>query len=169
MANLTTKRLARAGIIASLYILLSLVTFGFSSGAIQLRLSEGLTLLPLLFVEAIPALFVGCLLSNLIMGCALIDVFVGSTITLVAGFLTYVVGKTLPKASVKLVVGGLFPVLLNALLLPLVWKYCYGLEYLYVIQFCILLASQSLSVYALGVPIHLSVTKLKNKGVKFLE
>ncbi len=169
MSKITTKRLARAGIIASLYVVLSLVTFGFSGGAIQLRLSEGLTLLPLLFVEAIPALFIGCILSNLIIGCALLDVFLGALITLVAGFLTYVMGKIVPKPSLKVFLGGLFPVVCNAFLLPLIWSVCYGLEYIYIIQVCILIATETLSVYAVGVPINLAVNRLRDKGADFLK
>ena len=102
MAKITSKRLARAGIIASLYVVLSLATFGFSSGAIQLRLSEGLTILPLIFPEAIPALFIGCMLSNLISWCALIDIFLGAVVTLMAGFMTYVIGKIVPNISLRL-------------------------------------------------------------------
>lgn len=169
MAKITSKRLARAGIIASLYVVLSLATFGFSSGAIQLRLSEGLTILPLIFPEAIPALFIGCMLSNLISGCALIDIFLGAVVTLMAGFMTYVIGKIVPNISLRLFLGGIFPVIFNALLLPLIWKYCYGLEYAYIIQACFLLVSQGLSVYAVGVPINLSVERLKKNGAKFLE
>lgn len=169
MTKITSKKLARAGIIASLYVVLSLVTFGFSSGAIQLRLSEGLTILPLIFPEAIPALFVGCMLSNLISGCALIDIFLGAFVTLMAGFATYVIGKIVPNIGLRLFLGGLFPVIFNAFLLPLIWKYCYGLEYAYIVQACFLLASQAISVYAVGVPINLSVERLRKKGAKFLE
>lgn len=157
------KKLTRAGIIASLYAVATLIVFPVASGAIQFRLSEALTLLPLLFVEAIPALFVGCLVSNIITGCALIDVLLGSLITLVSAVLTFAVGKLIRKTWLKTTVGGLFPVLLNALLLPLIWEYCYGAAYVYHVQVAFLLIGQSVSVYAVGVPLVLRFKKIFKK------
>ena len=69
MRKTVTLLLARAGIIAALYAVLSFAVFPVASGAIQFRVSEALTLLPLLYVEAIPALFVGCIAVNLLTGC----------------------------------------------------------------------------------------------------
>ena len=95
MFSLQGKRLTRAGVIAGLYTVTTLITMPIASGAIQIRLSETLTLLPLLFPEAIPALFIGCFLSNLLSGCALLDVVFGSLISLDAGISTYLFGKVL--------------------------------------------------------------------------
>ena len=165
-----TLKLVRAGVIAGLYIVLSLVTLSVSGGAIQIRASEGLTLLPLLLPEAVPALFVGCLLFNFISGLALYDVVLGSLVTLVAGVLTYLVGKIIKNKWVKIIVGGLFPVLLNALLLPVFWYYFAGeLEYVYLLSVAFLTISQSVSVYAVGILIYLSLEKLKDKNLGFLE
>ena len=170
MFSLQGKRLTRAGVIAGLYAVTTLITMPIASGAIQIRLSEALTLLPLLFPEAIPALFIGCFLSNLLSGCALLDVVFGSLITLVAGILTCLFGKVLKNTALKLVVGGAFPVLLNAFLLPVIWVYCYGaLEYLYFMQATFLIIGQVISVYALGVPIYLQINKLKDKHIRFFE
>ena len=164
----TTKIIVRAGLIAGLYVVLSLLTLPVASGAIQFRLSEALTILPLFFIEAVPALFVGCMLSNLITGCAIFDIVFGSLITLVAGFFTYLCSKAIKIIGLKIFVGGLFPVLLNALLLPVVWVYCYGaLEYIYIIQSVILLVSQSVVIYLLGTPTYLGVRKMKENGIKF--
>ena len=163
-----TKVLTRAGIIACLYVVLSLVTFGFNGGAIQLRLSEGLTILPLFFVESIPALFVGCLLSNLISGLALIDVIFGALITLLAGVFTYLVGKLVKRKDFKVLLGGIFPVILNALLLPVIWKFCYELEYIYSVQALFLFCSQCISVYGLGTPTFFTIKRLRDKDVSFL-
>lgn len=158
--NVSLKRLTRAGIIAALYTVATLIVFPVASGAVQFRLSEGLTLLPLLYFEAVPALFVGCLVSNLITGCALLDIIFGSLITLVAAFITYLVGRFIKKKVLSIIIGGIFPVLLNALLLPLIWVYCYGAEYVYFLQVCFLLLGQTVSVYAVGVPLILSVRKM---------
>ena len=167
---MNTKKLARAGIIASLYVILSLITFPVASGAIQFRLSEALCVLPLIFIEAVPALFVGCALSNLITGCALFDVLFGSLVTLFSAVLTFIFGKIIKNTPLKITVGGFFPVIFNALFLPLIWVWCYGaLEYMYVYQALFLFISQSISIYALGTPLFLSVIRLKNKGLRFFE
>ncbi len=168
--NGNTKKLSRAGIVAGLYVLLSLITFPVASGAIQFRVSEALCILPLIFPETTIALAIGCMLSNLITGCAPLDIVFGSAITLVAGALTLCFGKTVKNTAVKILVGGLFPVLLNALFLPLIWIWCYGvIEYMYVIQVVFLIVSQSVSIYALGTPLYLAVRKIKQKSVGFLQ
>ena len=165
-----TKKLARAGIIASLYVILSLITFPVASGAIQFRLSEALCILPLLFIEAVPALFIGCALSNLITGCAIFDVIFGSVITLTAAAITFIFGKIIKNLPIKIILGGFFPVVLNAFLLPLIWVWCYGaLEYMYLLQATFLIVSQSVSIYALGTPLYLAVDKFKKKGLRFFE
>ena len=155
-----TKKIVRAGIVGGLYVVLSLITLPIASGAIQFRISEALTLLPLFFVEAIPALFVGCMLSNLITGCMALDIILGSLITLVASILTYMVGKFIKQGWLMVCLGGLFPVILNAIFLPVIWLVCYGaLEYVYYLQVIFLLISQSLSVYLLGTPMYFSLKK----------
>jgi uncharacterized membrane protein len=162
-----SKKFARAGIVAGLYVALSLITFPVASGAIQFRIAEGLTVLPLIFPETAIGLFVGCMLSNLITSAAPWDILLGSLITLVAGLCTLLIGRLVKKTALKLLLGGLFPVLLNAFLLPVVWILCYGgLEYLYILQVLFLLISQSVSVYAVGTPLYLSVKRLKDKGYK---
>lgn len=164
MFKFSTKSLALSGMIAALYVALSLITFPVASGAIQIRLSEGLTLLPLIMPEAIPAVFIGCMLSNLITGCAVFDVLIGSLITLVAGILTYFIGKLIRKTAIKIFVGGLFPVLLNAFFLPLIWYFCYGeMEYVYILQATFLIVSQSVSVYAVGSVCYLVTKRYLNR------
>ena len=160
------KMIVRAGIIAGLYVALTFLVFPVASGAIQFRASEALTLLPLIFVESVPALFVGCMISNIITGCALYDVIFGSLITLVAGILTYLVGRLIRKTPLKLFLGGLFPVILNAVFLPVIWYFCYGeLEYLYILSVLFLLVSQSVCIYALGIPLYFATEKLHSKGI----
>lgn len=165
MKKITTKQISKAGIVGALYVVLSLATFSFSGGAVQLRLSEALTILPLIFIESVPGLFVGCLITNLITGCALLDVFLGALVTLIAGVLTYIIGRVIKKHWLKVIVGGLFPVLLNALILPAVWYVCYGqLEFLYFVQVGLLTASQSLSIYLLGSLLYYGIIKMNEKS-----
>lgn len=165
MLKTGTKRLVRAGVIAALYVASALLTFPVASGAMQFRISEAFTLLPIIFPETVAGLAAGCVLSNIMTGCALWDTVLGSIITLIAATLTYCTGKFINNIPLKIIVGGFFPVALNAFVLPVVWILCYGgLEYMYILQAVFLLITQSVSVYALGIPIYLSVKRLKDKG-----
>ena len=170
MQSRTIRKLSRAGVIAGLYTAVSMLVFPLAGGAVQLRVSEAFTLLPLFFIEAIPALFVGCILSNLIVGCAPPDIILGSLVTLVAAIFTFCTGKLIKNLAVKIIVGGIFPVLLNAFILPLIWVYCYGaLEYIYVVQALILIVGQSVAVYGAGTPLVTTLNRLKERGAKFME
>lgn len=84
----TTKTLTRAAIIAALYAALTLLLAPISYGEVQIRLSEALTLLPILMPEAVPALAVGCLLANILGGCTLFDIVFGTLATLLAALCT---------------------------------------------------------------------------------
>ena len=162
-----TKKIVRAGLIAGLYVVLSLLTMPIASGAIQFRLSEALTILPLFFAEAIPALFVGCMLSNLITGCMALDIILGSVITLVASALTFLVGKLIKGSVLRILLGGFFPVVLNAFFLPILWIIIYGaIEYVYLLQVLFLLISQSISIYGVGTTLYLAIKKhQKNNSI----
>lgn len=164
----STLKLVRAGMIGALYVLFSLITLPISGGVIQFRLSEGLNILPLLFPEAVPALFVGCLLFNYLSGLALYDVLFGSLITLVSAVCVWGVGRFINNTAIKLSVAGLFPVLLNAFGLPLIWLYlCDGLVYTYMLQVAFLLISQSVSVYLFGFFFYHYPAKLRAKGIRY--
>ena len=85
---LTPRSLCMSAVIAALYAALTLLLAPISYGPIQLRLSEALTLLPMLLPQAVPGLFVGCLIANLYTG-VLTDILFGSLATLLAAIGTY--------------------------------------------------------------------------------
>ena len=91
--KLTTRRLVRGALIAALYAVLCMAFFSISYGDVQFRISEALTVLPLLMPEAIPGLLVGCLLSNLLGGYGVMDIVFGSLATLFASVATYFLRK----------------------------------------------------------------------------
>ena len=66
--------LAQAGVIAALYVVLTLVFAPISFGSVQLRVAEALTILPLFTSAAVPGLFVGCLVANIFGGAVLWDI-----------------------------------------------------------------------------------------------
>ena len=88
MKRFTVRELASAGLIASLYTVLSLVFMPISFGVYQVRIAEALTVLPFLTRAAIPGLYIGCLLANIIGGMGWLDIVFGPLITLAAAFLT---------------------------------------------------------------------------------
>ncbi|MBQ2178014.1 MAG: QueT transporter family protein [Oscillospiraceae bacterium] len=86
----TAKYLARAAIIAAIYVILTYLAgiWNLAYGPVQFRFSEALTVLPFLMPEAIPGLFVGCIVSNLLSPYGLLDLIVGSLATLIAAVCT---------------------------------------------------------------------------------
>ncbi len=93
--KLTTKFLARAAVIAAIYVALTYLAglMNLAYGPVQFRFSEALTVLPFLFPEAIPGLFVGCIVSNLLSPYGALDLVVGSAATLLAAVWTAKCGK----------------------------------------------------------------------------
>jgi len=89
---LTTRSLCVSAVIAALYAAMTLLLAPISYGPIQLRLSEAMTLLPMLLPQAIPGLFVGCLIANLYTGM-LTDIIFGSLATLLAAVGTYLLRR----------------------------------------------------------------------------
>lgn len=89
-SRFTTRQIATAGIIAAVYAVMSLCSsvFGIAYGPIQCRFSEALTVLPFFLPEAIPGLFVGCLVTNLMSTVGPLDLIFGSLATLLAALWT---------------------------------------------------------------------------------
>ena len=77
MNKLSTSKICRAGVVASVYFVLTYFFQAISFGPIQLRVAEALTVLPLFFFELAPALFIGCFLANFMSGFGVYDLFIG--------------------------------------------------------------------------------------------
>jgi uncharacterized membrane protein len=92
---------------AAMYVALVLAFQPISYGPVQLRAAEALTLLPCLWIEAIPGLFVGCLIANIFGGFGFIDIFLGSAATLAAAYLTYIAPNRTLAAAAPVVVNGI--------------------------------------------------------------
>lgn len=113
--------LTQAAMIAALYVVLTYIAnlFGLASGVIQIRLSEMLCILPVFTPAAIPGLFIGCLLSNILTGCVIWDILFGSLATLAGAIGTYLLRN-------HKFVFALPPVAANMIVVPLVLQYAYG-------------------------------------------
>ena len=121
MKNKGVQFLAQAAMIAAVYVVLTIVFAPISFSEIQVRISEALTILPLFTPAAVPGLFVGCLLGNILGGAALPDIVFGSLATLIGALGTRMLRKAKP------VLGTIPPILSNAIIVPFVLRYAYGI------------------------------------------
>ncbi|MDO4518756.1 MAG: QueT transporter family protein [Eubacteriales bacterium] len=120
MKNKGTLFLVQAAAIAAIYVVLTLVFAPISYGEVQVRISEALTILPVFTPAAIPGLFVGCMLSNILGGSIPVDVIFGSIATLIGAVFTY----KLRNANKFL--APLPPIVANTIIVPFVLRYGYS-------------------------------------------
>lgn len=124
MKNKSAKFIAEGALIAALYVILTFISsvFGLSSGVIQLRLSEALCVLPVFTPAAIPGLFIGCIVANLLTGSVIADVVFGSLATLAAAVILRFM-KNPPK-----IVAPLPNIVMNTAVVPFILKYVYAAD-----------------------------------------
>ena len=110
-----------SGVIAALYVVLTLPMAQFAFGPIQFRLAEVLTVLPAFAAGYIPGVSLGCFIANLLNPNNLgpVDIIFGTLATVIAGIFTRIIGKKNkilgiipPIISNGLIVGGYLPFLL---------------------------------------------------------
>lgn len=111
--------LVRSAAIAAIYVVLTLLVLPIAFGPIQFRISEALTILPIFTSSAVPGLFVGCLLANILGGSVIWDIIFGSLATLIGA-----IGTRLLKKQPRLAC--LPPIISNTLIIPWVLRYAYG-------------------------------------------
>lgn len=148
-----TRSLVKASLIGSLYCVLVVLFAPISYGPVQVRIAESLTLLPYVWLEAVPGLFIGCVLANMIGGFGIIDIVFGSLATLIAAFLTRKMPNlflaALPPVVVNMIiVGGYLALLLD---LPFLSTSLY------------IAAGQGVACFGLGIPLVWIITKHLNK------
>ncbi len=117
-----SKKVTEAAVIAAMYVVLTMVSYalGISSGAVQLRLSEALCILPCFTPAAVPGLAVGCLIANILAGGVMWDVVFGSVATLLGAVFTRRLRKNKFLAAAP-------PIISNMLIIPFVLRYAYGI------------------------------------------
>ena len=123
MRNKKVLFVVQAALIAAIYVVLTyfISAFNLASGAIQVRISEALTVLPYFTPAAIPGLAIGCFLSNLLTGCLPMDVLFGSLATLIGAIGSYLLRKNKWLVPIP-------PIVSNTLIVPFVLAYVYGVE-----------------------------------------
>lgn len=164
MNNKKIRFITSAALIAAMYAVLTIATWTFSAYEIQCRLSEGLCVLCAFTPAAVPGLFVGCLIAN-IMGGQMLDVIFGSLATLIAAIIT----RKIRKVSKWLI--PLPTVLVNTIVIPFVLFYGYGFTnfgdvtstgaVLAIYAFSIF-AGEAIACYLVGIPLYIALTKIKD-------
>lgn len=154
------KVIARTAIIAALYALLTIFLPMFSYGTLQFRAAESLTLLPILFVEAIPGLTIGCLIANMVSPWGWSDMVFGTMATLIAAVLTRLIAtrKSMQNKEIMPILASLPPIFVNAIMLPLTW-YIFAKEAGFFINMWIILATQSAVIFILGIPLYYGIKR----------
>ncbi len=148
--------IVHASVIAALYVVLTFVAnaFGLANYAVQVRFSEALTILPFFTPAAIPGLTLGCLLSNILTGCALPDIIFGTFATLIGAVFTYMLRRNKWLAPVP-------PIAANTLIVPFVLYYAYGIRPLW-FSFITVGAGEIISCGILGMILLNVLNKYRN-------
>ena len=121
MKNKRILFMTQSAMIAAIYVVLTVLFAPFGFGEIQVRIAESLTILPLFTPAAIPGLFIGCMIGNIIGGAILPDIIFGSLATLIGALFTYLLRKK------NKYLAPIPPIIANTVIVPLVLRYAYGI------------------------------------------
>ena len=141
-----TKTISLSAVVAALYAALTVLLAPISYGPMQVRIAEALTVLPFVFSEAIPGLYIGCMVANIWGGYGPIDIFGGSAVTLIAALLTFYL-----RRLNKLWLAPLPPVLLNAVAVG--WYLHILTETPLLLNMAYIALGQTVACFGLGLPL----------------
>lgn len=141
--KISTAQLIYISVIAALYVVLAAVFAPMSFGAVQVRIAEILTLLPIMTPLAIPGVTIGCFISNIIFGASVLDIILGTLATLIAAVLTYVFRSNKYIAAFP-------PVIVNAFIVAYILMVSAGAPY-WLTVFTVGVG-QAIACYAIGIP-----------------
>ena len=141
-----------AALIAAMYAAVSLAFAPTSFGPVQLRVSEALCVLPYFTPAAIPGLAIGCLIANLLGNAVILDIVFGPIATLIGAFGTYLLRK-------KKWIAPLPPILANALIIPFVLSYGYGMQQAIPFMMLTVGIGEIISIYVLGMIFYFALQK----------
>lgn len=158
----STQFIVQAAAIAAIYALLTIAIAPISSGLLQCRVSEALCVLPYFTPAAIPGLFIGCLLANLLTGAMALDVLLGSTATLLAAVMTWWLQKRLQEKKARLL-APLPAVVINALIVGFLLSDVYQVGASYAVCALYVGAGQAIACYGVGFPLLLLLERYRGK------
>ena len=157
MKNKKALFITQAAVIAALYVVLVVIFNYISFGPIQFRVAEALTILPYFTPAAIPGLFIGCILANVIGGAVIWDIIFGSIATLIGAVFTYLLRN---KSKF---LAPLPPVLANTIIVPWVLKYAYGAEEMVWFMAVTIGIGEILACYVLGMILLFALNKVRRQ------
>ena len=167
--------ITQSAIIGALYTVLTVIagSLNLANGVIQVRFSEALTILPAFTPAAIPGLYVGCILSNILTGCHPLDVIFGSLATLIGALGTYFLthkysdGKWMFKpGKVSMFLTPLPPTLANTIIVPFVLSYVYRFEGSIPFFMLTVGAGEVMSCYVLGLALYAALLPRREQVFK---
>lgn len=135
----------QAALLAAIYATLTIALSPISYGPMQVRISEALTVLPAFTPAAVPGLFVGCLLANMLGPYGIWDMVCGSLATLIAAFCSY-------KLRNHMWLVPLPPVISNGLIIGPMLHYVYGVPNLLLCMVWVAVG-ELIACYVLGIPL----------------
>lgn len=147
--------ICQAAVIAALYVVLTYVFSAFASGVIQVRVSEALTILPAFTPAAIPGLVIGCLLSNTLTGCVLLDIIFGSVATLIGALGSYALRRHTWMVPIP-------PIVSNMIIVPFVLRFAYGATDAFPFMIATVGAGEIISCYLLGMILYGALKKMNH-------
>lgn len=162
--------LCEGAVVAAIYVALTYLAgaLGMPSGVIQLRFSEALCILPFFFSSAVPGLWIGCIIANLLTGSVIWDIVFGSLATLIGAVGAYLIGSWVRHAhragknKAALLAKLLLPlptVVANGIIVPFVLQYAYGINDPIGFLFITVTVGEILSAYVLGLLLLFSLEK----------
>ena len=126
-----TLTVTQAAIIAALYTVLTVfaASLNLASGAIQVRFSEVLTILPFFSFAGVPGVTLGCLISNIIIGSNIFDIVFGTFATFIGALGTWYIGKLFRKNEKNIFkfLAPFPPIMANTIIVPFILTYAYGI------------------------------------------
>ena len=141
--RITPLFMAQGAAIAALYVVLTLAFVPISFAAVQVRIAEALTILPLFTPAAIPGLYIGCIIANLMGGAIIWDVIFGSIATLIGAYFGYRLRGNRWLVPVPAIIS-------NTVIVPLVLRFGYGVDMPFILLVLSIAAGEIVGCYVLG-------------------
>lgn len=148
--GMSVKFITQAAVIAAIYVVLVVIFNYISFGPVQFRIAEALTILPYFTPAAIPGLFVGCIIANILGGAIVWDVVFGSIATLIGAIGTYLLRKHKWLAPVPPIV------------VPFVLKFAYGSEGMFAMFFVTVGAGEIIVCGIIGMILLYALTPVRH-------
>ena len=156
MQKLNSKKMAMIGATAAIYAVLTVAMAPISYGAVQLRLSEVMTLLAFIDPVFVPGLVLGNFIANLFSPFGLPDVVFGTVATFIA---VYMMSK-----MKSMFIASLWPTLVNGIIIGLELMIFTGAPFVSTALYVAL--GEFLVVTVLGYPVFKVV--MRNKTIQNL-